>query len=75
MVSMVLVLWEVAAIQRNRCRTQGQNHVAWLQWSEIPEGFYYRNLILGIYGFSSIMPNVSQWVLAKYYTLRLKRKT
>ena len=46
--SMVLVLWEVDVILGNGCRIQGQNHVAWLQGSEMPVGFHYMNLILGI---------------------------
>ena len=33
MVSMVLFLWEVAAILENGCGIQGQNYVAWLQES------------------------------------------
>ena len=46
--SMVLVLWEVDVILGNGCRIQGQSHVAWLQGSEMPVGFHYMNLILGI---------------------------
>ena len=45
MVSMVLVMWEVAAILGNSCGIQGQNYVAWLQESKMPVGFYYKNLI------------------------------
>ena len=41
MVSMVLVLWEVAAILGNGCGIQGQNYVAWLQGSKTPVGFHY----------------------------------
>ena len=48
MVSMVLVLREVAAILGNGYRTQGQNYVALLQGSEMLAVFHYRNLILGI---------------------------
>ena len=44
-VSMVLVLWEVAAILGNGCGIQGQNYVAWLQGSKMPVGFHYKNLI------------------------------
>ena len=61
MVSMVLVLWEVAAILGNGCRIQGQNYVAWLQRSKMQVGFHYSNLILGIYYFRIITFNVSQW--------------
>ena len=45
MVSMVLVLWEVAAILGNGCGTQGQNDIAWLQGSKTPVGFHRKNLI------------------------------
>ena len=45
MVSMVLVLWEAAAILENGFRIQGQNYVAWLQGSKMPVGFHYKNLI------------------------------
>ena len=48
MMSMVLVLWEVAAIPRNGYGNQGQNCVALLQGSEMSAGFHSRNLILGI---------------------------
>ena len=48
MVSMVIVLWEVTAILGNGCGIQGQKYVAWLQGSEIPVEFHYRNLISGI---------------------------
>ena len=43
MVSMVLVLWEVAAILENRCGIQEQNYVAWFLGSKMPVGFYYSN--------------------------------
>ena len=42
---MVTVLWEVTSILGNGCGIQGQKYVAWLQESEIPVGFHYRNLI------------------------------
>ena len=45
MVSMVLVLWEVAAILGNGCGIQGQNYVVWLQGSKMPVGFHYKKLI------------------------------
>ena len=45
MVSMVLVLLEVAAILRNVCGIQGQNYVTWLQGSKMPVGFHCKNLI------------------------------
>ena len=45
MVSMVLVVWEVAAILGNGCEIQGQNYVAWLQGSKMPVGLHYKNLI------------------------------
>ena len=48
MVSMILVLWNFAAIAGNGCEIQVQNYVAWLQVSDIPVGFHYRNLVLGI---------------------------
>ena len=45
MVSMVLVQWQVAAILGNGCGIQEKNYVAWLQGSEMPVGFHYKNLI------------------------------
>ena len=48
MVSMVIVLWEVTGILGNGCGMQEQKYVAWLQGSEIPVEFHYRNLISGI---------------------------
>ena len=48
MMSMVLVLWEVAAIPGNGYGIQGQNCVALLQGSEMSAGVHSRNLILGI---------------------------
>ena len=48
MVSIVLVLWEVAAILGNGYGIQGQNYVALLQGKEMPAGFHFRNLTLGI---------------------------
>ena len=45
LVSMVLVLWEVAAILGNSRGIQGQNNIAWPEGSEIPVGFHYKNLI------------------------------
>ena len=45
MVSIVLVLWEVAAILANGCGIQGQNYVAWLQGSKMSVGIHYKNLI------------------------------
>ena len=48
MVSMVLVLWEVAAILWNGYRIQGQNYVALSQGNEMLVRFHYRNLIFGI---------------------------
>ena len=48
MVSMVLVLWEVAAILRNGYRIQGQNYVVLSQGNEMLVRFHYRNLIFGI---------------------------
>ena len=39
---------EFAAIAGNGCEIQVQNYVAWLQVSDIPVGFHYRNLVLGI---------------------------
>ena len=58
---MVIVLWEVTAILGNGCGIQGQKYVAWLQGSEIPVGFHYRNLISGVWCFRLISLNVSQW--------------
>ena len=60
-VSMVMVLWQVNPILENVCGIQGQNYVAWLQGSEIPVVFHYRNLILGIYCFRLTILNVRQW--------------
>ena len=48
MVNMVVVLWWVAAILRNGCGIQGQNHVAWLQGSKMSVGFHCKNFILGV---------------------------
>ena len=48
MVSMVLVLWEVAAILRNGYRIQVQNYVVLSQGNEMLVRFHYRNLIFGI---------------------------
>ena len=48
MVSMVLVLCEVAAILENGYGLQRQNYVAFPQGSEMPAGFHHSNLILGI---------------------------
>ena len=45
---MVLVPRNVAVILGNRYGIQGQTYVALLLGSEIPAGFHYRNLILGI---------------------------
>ena len=45
MVSMVLVLLEVAAILGNGCGIQGQNYVAWVQESKTPVGFHHKSLI------------------------------
>ena len=45
MVSMVLVLWEVAAILGNGLGIQEQNYVEWPQGSKIPVGFHYKTLI------------------------------
>ena len=45
MVSMVLVLWEVAAILVNDCGAKEQNYVPWLQGSKMPAGFHNENLI------------------------------
>ena len=45
LVSMVLALWEVAAILGNGCGNQGQNYVAWLQGRKMPVGFHYKNVI------------------------------
>ena len=42
---MVIVLWEVTVILWNGCGIQEQKYVAWLQGSEIPIGFHYKNLI------------------------------
>ena len=61
MVSMVIVLWEVNVILGNGCGIQGQKYVAWLQGSEIPVGFHYRNSVSGIQCFRLINLNVSQW--------------
>ena len=47
MVSLVIVLWEVTAFLGDGSGIQRQKYVAWLQGSEIPVGFYYRNFILG----------------------------
>ena len=46
--SMVLVLWEVAAILGNAYGIKRQNYVALLQGSEMSAGFHYRNFILCI---------------------------
>ena len=48
MASMILVLWNFAAILGNGCEIQVQNYVVWLQVNKMPVGFHYRNLILGI---------------------------
>ena len=48
MVSMVMVLCEVNALLGNGCEIQGQNYVAWYQESEMPVGFHYQNMILGV---------------------------
>ena len=45
MVSMVLVLWEIAAILGNGCGIERQNYFPWLQGSKIPVGFQHKNLI------------------------------
>ena len=55
---MVLVLCGVGAILRERYGFRGQNYVALLQGSEIPSGFDYTNLILGISCFRLITLNV-----------------
>ena len=47
MVSLVIVLWEVTAFLGDGSGIQRQKYVVWLQGSEIPVGFYYRNFILG----------------------------
>ena len=47
MVSVVIVLSEVTAILEND-GIQGQKYVAWLQGSEIPVEFHYKNLISGM---------------------------
>ena len=60
-VSMVIALWQVIAILENVRGIQRQNYVAWLQRSEIPVVFHYRNLILGIYCFRLTILNVRQW--------------
>ena len=57
MLSMVLVLWEVAAILGNGCGIQGQNYVAFLQGSKMPVWFHWKNLIWTIY---CVRLNVSQ---------------
>ena len=59
--SIVIVLWEVTAILGNGCGIQGHKYVAWLQGSEIPVGFQYRNLISSIKCFRLINLIVSQW--------------
>ena len=53
MVSMVLVLWNGYGIQ-------GQNYIALLQGSGMPEGFLYINLILGIC-FRLLILNIFHW--------------
>ena len=60
MVSMVIVLWEVTALLGNGCGIQGQKYVAWLQGSEMPVGFHYRNLKSGIQCFRLINFNMPQ---------------
>ena len=45
---MTIVLWKVTAILGNGCGIQGQKYIAWLQGSEMPVRFHYRNLISGI---------------------------
>ena len=45
---LVLVLWGVAPIPRNRYGTQGQNHVVLLQESEASAGVHLWNVIIGI---------------------------
>ena len=45
---MVLVPWDIAAVLGNRYGIQGQTYVALLLESQIPAGFHYRNLKLGI---------------------------
>ena len=60
-VSMVLVLWEVAAILGNACGIKRQNYVALLQGSEMSAGFHYRNFILCISCFRLIASNTTQW--------------
>ena len=46
---MVLVLWEVGAILRDRYGIQGQDYVTLLLWSGILAGFHHKNLALGIF--------------------------
>ena len=45
---MVLFLWRVGAILGNGYGIQGQNSVALLQGSEMPAGFHYKYLRLGV---------------------------
>ena len=48
----------VGAILGNGYWTQGQNHVALLQGSEISAGFHYGNMILGIQCFRLIVMGI-----------------
>ena len=45
---LVLVLWGVAPIPRDRYGTQGQNHIVLLQESEASAGVHLWNVIIGI---------------------------
>ena len=71
MVSIALVLWEVAATLRNGCGIRGHNYVAWLQGSKIPVEFHYRSLVLDIYCFKLIILNVFQWSNGKKIELQI----
>ena len=45
---MVIALWKVTAVLGTVCGMQGEKYVAWLQGSEVPVGFHYRNLISSV---------------------------
>ena len=58
MVSMVLLLWGVDAILGDGDGVQVQNYIALLQRSEMSAGSHGRGLILRMYCFVLINPNV-----------------
>ena len=72
MVSMVLVLWEVAAILGNGCGIQGQNYVAWLQGSKIPVGFHYNFTCKDVRKKLMVAPFVYNGNIRTYWSLIVK---